>query len=138
MFELLIIAIGLCNVIKINMNAVIYGICTWVALCPSFCCLFFSLVAYLFNNIPLPFLSLSCLSFFLALLMLCLINLYCFSYSFLSFVYFNFGIIRRFGECRMCPKLFFFYFGFWGFVFRFSGSFAQHKINTHSTSALNK
>lgn len=79
------------------------------------------------------------LSFFLALLMLCLINLYCFSYSFLSFVYFNFGIIRRFGECRMCPKLFFFfYFGFWGFVFRFSGSFAQHKINTHSTSALNK
>lgn len=72
MFELLIIARGFCIVIKINMNSSKCScICTWVALCPSFCWLFFlSLVAYLFNNFPLSF----CLFLFLSF-SLCLINI---------------------------------------------------------------
>lgn len=128
MFELLIIARGFCIVIKINMNSSKCScICTWVALCPSFCWLFFlSLVAYLFNNFPL--------SFFLFLsFSLCLINIIIIFHTFSRlFTLFFFGCVRRFGECRMCPKLLFDLVRFiLGIFFRVVAQQKQHTYTQH-------
>lgn len=128
MFELLIIARGFCIVIKINMNSSKCScICTWVALCPSFCWLFFlSLVAYLFNNFPLS------LSFFLSFT-LCLINIIIIFHTFSRlFTLIFFGCVRRFGECRMCPKLFFDFGSFYFFWDLFSGSCATKTTHIHT------
>lgn len=137
MFELLIIARGFCIVIKINMNSSKCScICTWVALCPSFCWLFFLLlVAYLFNNFPLSFFLFLFLSF-----SLCLINIiiifHTFSRLFTLFFLGVFDALVNVACARSCflilVRLFFF-----GIFFRVVAQQKQHTY-TYSTSALNE
>lgn len=74
------------------------------------------------------------LSFFLSFFF-SLLNYYYYYFSyFFSFVYFVFfGCVRRFGECRMCPKLFFDFnsFYFFGIFFRVVAQQKQHTYTQH-------
>lgn len=137
MFELLIIARGFCIVIKINMNSSKCScICTWVALCPSFCWLFFlSLVAYLFNNFPLSFFLFLFLSF-----SLCLINIIIIFHTFSRLFTLFFWVCSTLWWMSHVPEVvFWFWFVFFVFwdLFRVVAQQKQHTY-TYSTSALNE
>lgn len=101
-------------------------ICTWVALCPSFCWLFFlSLVAYLFNNFPLS------LFFFLFLpFSLCLINIIIIFHTFSRLFTLFLGVFDALVNVACARSCFLilvcFFFGF------FSRVVAQQKQYTHT------